>query len=289
MGYLSILIALLAGTTKGFFGKKISGVATTQRQSILVNTVRMGICVVISLVVLLFDGNFYLDASAWVFGTIAGVTVSMFMVTWLLAVQQGAFMLISVSQMFGVVVTLVCALIVFCDPITPPQILAIFILIAAVLFMGSYSTSLKGKLSIKAIVLLVLCGFSSGLYDFSLKLFTYYSESSVSMLNLISYAVAACLLGLVLLLPHKEASVGGKELLRSTWLPLIIMSVCLFLNSYFKALANNDLSPTQVYPIYQAGGLIFSAAMSAIFFHEKITPKCVFGMLLAFIAILLLK
>jgi len=35
--------------------------------------------------------------------------------------------------------------------------------------------------------------------------------------------------------------------------------------------------------------LIFSAVMAAVFFKEKITARCVIGMVLAFIAILLLK
>ena len=78
-------------------------------------------------------------------------------------------------------------------------------------------------------------------------------------------------------------------LLRSTLLPIVLMAVCLFLNSYFKAMSNNYIPPMQLFPIYQAGGLILSATMSAVFFKEKITPRCVIGLTLSFIAILLLK
>ncbi|MBE6589240.1 MAG: hypothetical protein E7643_03600 [Ruminococcaceae bacterium] len=292
MGYISILIALLAGTTKGFLGKRISGTVSTQRQSVFVNAVRMVICVFISLAMLTLEGasdGFYVDVEALVFGSLAGITVSLFMVTWLLAVRHGAFMLISVAQMFGVVVTLLCSFIVFRTPITPWQILAIVILIIAVLVMGSYSALLKGRLRVGAVILLVLCGLSSGLYDFSLKLFTYYSDASISMLNLISYVIAACVLLAVFFLPTKDGGFDTRGMLRSTGASILIMSVCLFINSYFKALANNYLSPAQVYPIYQAGGLIFSAVMAAVFFKEKITPRCVIGLLLAFAAILLLK
>ncbi len=292
MGYISIFVALLAGTAKGFFGKRISKSVTTQKQSVLVNAVRMVICVLISLAVLAFGdmrNGILIDGAAWLFGALAGVTLSMFLVTWLLAVRRGAFMLISVTQMFGVVVTLVCAFFVFRDPIYPRQLFAVLLLVAAVLIMGSYSSSLKGKLDVGTILLLFLCGISSGLYDFSLKLFTHYSEASVSALNLISYAISALVLGTVFFLPSQEARFNVKKLLRATVVPILIMSVCLFLNSYFKALANNYLMPTQVYPIYQAGGLIFSASMAAAFFGEKITPRCVAGMILAFVSILLLK
>ena len=139
--------------------------------------------------------------------------------------------------------------------------LAIALLVIAVLIMGSYSASLKGKFSFGTVALLILCGVSSGLYDFSLKLFTHYSNANISTLNLISYTISALVLGIVFLLPSKEAHFDAKGMLRSVFLPVLVMSVCLFLNSYFKALANNYLSPQQVYPIYQAGDLIFGASI----------------------------
>lgn len=292
MGYLCILIALLAGTTKGYMGKRIGNTVTTHRQSVFINMVRMVICVLISAIVFWVEawGNgFYIDGAAWMCGAFAGITVSMFMVTWLLAVRHGAFMLISVAQMFGVVVTLICSFLLFRDPISPWQVLAVVILVVAVLIMGSYSAKIKGKLGLSTVILLILCGLSSGLYDFSLKLFTHYSNASISALNLISYIIAAIVLAIVFLLPNKEGNFGAKNMLRATLLTIFIMSVCLFVNSYFKALANEYLLPTQVYPIYQAGGLIFSALMAALFFKERITPRCLIGMLLAFVAILLLK
>ncbi len=292
MGYFSVFVALLAGSAKGFFGKRISGTVKTQRQSVLVNAVRMVICVLISLIALAPDAmrdGIYIDSAAWLWGAVSGIALSVFLVTWLLAIRRGAFMLISVTQMFGVVVTLVCAFFVFRTPILPRQLFAILLLIVAVLIMGSYSASLKGKFSLGTIALLFLCGISSGLYDFSLKLFTHYSSSSISSLNLISYSIAAIVLGCVFFLPTKEERFDAKKMLRTTFVSVLIMSLCLFVNSYFKALANNYLSPAQVYPIYQAGGLIFSAVMSAIFFKEKITPRCVVGLILAFVSILLLK
>ena len=43
------------------------------------------------------------------------------------------------------------------------------------------------------------------------------------------------------------------------------------------------------YSAIQLGGLILSALMAAVFFKEKITPRCIIGMVLAFAAIILLK
>ena len=77
--------------------------------------------------------------------------------------------------------------------------------------------------------------------------------------------------------------------LKKVFLPILLMSVCLFLNSYFKAFSTQYLSDAQLYPIYQAGGLILSSMIGAVFFKEKVTLRCVIGLVLAFAAILLLK
>ena len=218
-----------------------------------------------------------------------GITLSVFLTTWLLCVKHGAFMLISVTQMFGVVVTLICSFFVFRDPVLPRQMIAVALLIVAVMIMASYSTRLKGRLTAHAMLLLVLCGLSSGLYDFSLKLFTHYSSASISTLSLFSYLISAVFLGVMLLFPGDKSAFDAKKMLHDTVVTVVIMSVCLFVNSYFKTLANNYLPPAQLYPIYQAGGLIFSALMSRLFFRERITLRCLLGLTVAFVSILLLK
>lgn len=291
MGYLYLFISLISGATKGFFGKRVSDLASGIRDAAKTNLVRMLLCSGISILLLLTGvekAGLTPDLPAVGIGIAAGVFLSMFTITWLLAVQHGAFVLISVAQMFGVVVTLLCSMVVFGTRPSLLQYLGMGLLMAAVLVMGSYSKNLKGSLSALAITLLVLCGVSSGLYDFSLKLFTYYSASSKSMLNLLTYLVSAGILTVMVLLPQKEQAAEPVPIKR-VLLPISLMSVCLFLNSYFKAFATEYLSDAHLYPIYQAGSLILNALMSAAFFKERITGRCLVGLILAFAAILLLK
>ena len=317
MGYLFVLIALFAGATKGFLGKKISNRVVTERQSAFVNTVRMLMCIAISLITMIPEfvaGAVVLDGAALLWGTLTGITLSAFVVSWMLAVKHGAYTLVSVAQMFGTVITVILSLIVFRDPIELKQLIAIALLCCSVFVMISYNKGVKGKLSLTGIIILVICGLSSGLNDFCMKLFTTYSESSTSTLNLITYIISfiALLLFLFLGSPKKREEtleescatstkeIGEKNeseekkenllaLLRSTFLPVLLMAICLFLNSYFRALSNHYIPPVQLFPIYQAGGLILSATMSAVFFKEKITPRCILGLVLAFVAIMLLR
>ena len=290
MGYLYLFISLITGATKGLFGKKVSTLVTGTRGAAATNLLRMALCTLIS-ILLLVTGiekvSLVPDGPAIFIGIAAGVTLSAFTITWLLAVQKGAFVLISVAQMFGVVVTLICSTLVFGTQPTLLQYLGIALLMAAVLVMGSYSKKLKGSLTAIAIVLLILCGVSSGLYDFTLKLFTTYSASSKSMLNLLTYLVSALILGGMVLLPQKgeKVAIPWKKIV----LPILLMSVCLFLNSYFKAFSTQYLPDAALYPIYQAGGLILSTLIGAVFFQERVTVRCVIGLVLAFAAILLLK
>lgn len=296
MGYIYLCIALLAGCTKGFMGKKISGRIETQKQSVLVNFIRALICIFIGLAFVLPEtirGKLIIDFEAVIFGTLAGVTLSVFLVSWMLAVKHGALTLLSVAQMFGVVVTLVCSFICFKDPISLRQLIAIAILFVAVLIMFSYNNNLKGGLSVGGFLAIAVCGVFNGFYDFAGKLYMSFSSSGASVLTLTTYVIAAVTLGIVFLIENKgekkKSETTNKELLRQSIIPIIVMSVCLFLNSYFKALANLYLPPVVLFPASQAGGLIFSAAMSAIFFKEKITVRCVIGLALAFVAIILLK
>ena len=208
------MIALVAGSTKGFVGKRISNTVSTYRQSVFVNIVRMLICSAIGALLLAFDfmkSSVVLDTPAMVYGTLAGISMSVFIVTWLLAVRHGAFMLISVAQMFGVVITLLCSFLVFRENIAPRQFVAVGILIVAVLIMVSYSAVIKGKLSVGAILLLVLCGVSNGIYDFSLKLYTHFSSSSISVLNLITYIISMAGMLLIFLIPSKKDPFDVKK------------------------------------------------------------------------------
>jgi hypothetical protein len=53
IGYLFLGIALIAGATKGYCGKKISGKITSLSDSVLANTGRMLLCIIIGFLLVL--------------------------------------------------------------------------------------------------------------------------------------------------------------------------------------------------------------------------------------------
>jgi multidrug transporter EmrE-like cation transporter len=67
------------------------------------------------------------------------------------------------------------------------------------------------------------------------------------------------------------------------------MAVCLFANSYFKTVAAQHLDAIKLYPLNQGGAVILSLLMSSILFKEKINAKCILGIALSFVALLMIN
>ena len=308
MGYVFLGIALLCGATKGYCGKKSSGFVTEFRDSMLINLIRMLLCILIGCVVLGFGVGF----SALAIGTesllmtlLSGVTTSIFVVSWLLSVRRGAYMLVDVFLMLGVVVAISLSWGVLGETVSLKQAIGFVVLRGAVLLMCAYQRSLKGAITPLSLALLVLCGVSTGLTDFSQKWFVrMVGGNSVAVFQFYTYLFSALTLLIFYLISglrsRKTAHAEGadapaekKTLQRKLPLALfgyiVVMAICLYLHTYFKTLAAGELTATRLYPLNQGGGLVLSTVMAAVFFHEKPSASSVLGILLAFVALLLIN
>lgn len=296
IGYICLMISVLAGCTKGYFGKRISGLTRGMAASVWVNLIRLCLCVGISFLVGgagLLQGGSSLDLPAVLTGIFYGLTSAFFLVSWLICARNGTYMLINIFLMLGMLITLILnSLFLPGEEITLIQWGGILLLIIAVLIMYSYNTGQRGKMKPSALLLLFACGISEGLGGFAQKLFQHHSESDTAFFTLISYGVAAVVLSGALWLPSvRREQVRPWPLVKHTFPYVAVMAVCLFLNSYFKteAAAPGRLTGAQLYPVYESVGLILSVCMSHFFFKEKATLRCIAGCVLAFGAVLLLK
>ena len=103
--------------------------------------------------------------------------------------------------------------------------------------------------------------------------------------NLSTYVVAALVLWPSVWM-RPSCDNGSSATLKKTGWYILIMSVGLFANSYCKTLAAVYLDSAQLYPVNQGCALILSTLMSAMLFGERITRRCVVGLLIAFIGLL---
>ena len=211
------------------------------------------------------------------------------MVSWLLSVRKGAYMMLDVVLMIGVFVTILLGRIFFNESIAINQLLGMAILLIAVIVMCSYNNSIKEKINITSLGLLLICGLSNGLTDFSQKLFVKQAMGlPISIFNFYTYVFSALTLVLFYVF-SKEKSGNGKESVKKISGYIVVMAICLFVNSYFKTVSAKYLDSAVLYPLNQGMALILSSVMAAVFFKEKLTLKAIVGLILAFVGILIIN
>lgn len=296
LGYIFLVISVLAGSTKGYFGKQISGKTQGMAASVWANILRMGFCILISLLISgvgMFQNGAKPDLALLLTGIFSGVTQAAFLISWLYCVRGGGYMLVTVFTMLGIVVTLILStLFLPGETVSLLQWGAVALLIVAVFVMYSYNTGMQGKLSVGTKIALVVCGLSHGLSSFAQKLFQVYSASDTATFTLIGFAVTLVALVCVLPLPSvRKERLEPVKLIKSIFVPVLIMAIALFACNYFavEAAAPGRLSAVQLYPAREGLNMLLGVLMSHFLFKEKANVRCVVGCVLAFIATLLLQ
>ena len=293
MGYLFLSIALFAGATKGYCGKKTSGYLDGFKDSVLANIIRMLLCCVIGFIIILFSGNvsqLVPSATLILISALSGISTSVFVVTWLISVKKSAYMMLDVFLMMGVLIPLISGSIFFDEQIKLTQWLGIAVLFVAVVIMCSYNNTIKEKLTYSSFINLLICGISNGITDFSQKLFVKTMPNiSASVFNFYSYIFAGITLVIAYLFIKPKDNKAEKETFKKISGYILIMAICLFANSYFKTLAADHLNSVLLYPLNQGAALILSTAMSAILFHEKLNIKAIIGILTAFAGLIIIN
>lgn len=296
MGYLFLGISLFAGLTKGYCGKKTSGCVRSYKDAMLANTVRMVLCILIGFVLIAAGGDMELiRPTAALLGTAAlsGVTTSVFVVCWLISAKRGAYMMLDVFLMLGVLVPMLAGSTIFGEEIRLNQWIGIAILLTAVIIMCSYNNSIKEKMNITSLVLLIICGLSNGLTDLSQKLFIKQNLGvPATVFNFYTYIFSAAVLMIFFLIFNAKEGESGTDnffVLKKIFGYILVMSVCLFANSLFKTMAAKYLTAAQLYPINQGASLILSSVMSATMFGEKLTAKAIIGLATAFLGLIVIN
>ena len=286
MGYLFLAISLLAGAAKGYCGKMTSGYVQGYKDAMFANTIRMIFCILIGLGMILLDGSINdIVPSASL--------LAVFVVCWLISVKKGAYMMLDVFLMLGVLVPLLAGKLFFNESIKTTQWIGIGILFIAVYIMCSYNNSIKGKMTITSLILLIVCGVANGLTDFSQKLFMKMAgDTSIAIFNFYTYIFSTLtLLVFYCVFNRIEQTDGEKKTtgIKRVFGYILVMSICLFANSYFKTMAAGYLDSAQIYPLNQGASLIISSGMSALLFGERLTLKCVIGLLVSFVGLIVLN
>ena len=296
MGYLYLLLALAFGLTKAYCGKRTSGAATCFYNAILINFVRMCLCIAVGLLFVFMDGISSLACTSpklLLISLLSGISVACFTVSWLLAVRTNAYMIVEVFVMGGVAVPLILCRILYREAIGWVQIIGLLLLLVAVYCMCTYRHKEKVSLSLPNFLLKLLCAISTGISDFSQKLYVKeIANASISVFNLYTYIFASIfLVGLCIGLKPKgtDNTQPSPRVLKPIFLYVVIMAACLFLNAYFKTLSAKHLDAVLLYPLNQGCAVVLSLVMSVVLFKEKTTAKGIIGIALSVVAVILIN
>ncbi len=296
MGYLFLSIALFAGATKGFCGKKMGGFAANTQSAVFLNLVRMLLCILFSVPLMLLTGEgvtLSFEPTVLLLSAMSGVSTSLFVVLWLLAVRKSAYMMLDVFLTLGTLLPMLCGWGFFGEEIRPIQWLGFGVLLCAVLLLCSYNNQIKQKINLSSLLLLVACGLANGATDLSQKMFVRLLPAHApSLFNLYTYVFAALTLGACYLLffAKGELRFDGDARAKCRIYPMIaVMALALLLNSYFKTLAAARLNAVYMYPLNQGAALAISTLMATFFFGERPNLRCILGILVAFAGLLIIN
>ena len=126
MGYLFLLIALLAGATKGYCGKKTGNLTSDIKDAVSVNVLRMLFCIPIGLILILIQDQtdgMALDAKSFLITAASGICTSVFVITWLLSVKKNAYMMLEISLMLGIHVPITASYFLYGESVSLNEII----------------------------------------------------------------------------------------------------------------------------------------------------------------------
>ena len=196
-----------------------------------------------------------------------------------------------VILMLGTLVPIVTGYLIYSEPVGMRQIIGFALLLMAVLTMCSYNNTVKEKLSLGSVFLLICCGLMNGIASASQKVYVNtFPETPISIFNLYTYVFASIVLFLFFVFTSgKEHIKFNDDGSKKTYVFICIMAVALSLHSYFSTMAASYLDSVRLYPLSQGASLIISTLMASILFKEKLTFKAIIGIVSSFIALLIIN
>lgn len=295
MGYLFLALALAAGLTKAFCGKKSSLAVGSTTDAVIITAVRMLLCCVIGFILAFVasgrapvaEGGVILLSAA------CGIMSALFTVSWLLAVSTTMYMMVEVFVTGGVIIPLVLSNAVYGERIGIFDVIGVLLLLFGILFISTAEGRVRGSFGIKGIALLILCMISSGATDLLQKVYAKeFPKTDALVFNFYVYTFAAAALiltSLAVVIRKRGGLSSSLSAAGSIWVYVLIMALCLFLNSYFKTRAAAHLDAVVLYPVNQGLAMILSSLMSVFLFKERMKCKAVVGIALTLVGVILIN
>ncbi len=284
LGYLFMAIALAAGATKGHFSKKTGGAVNTIPNISLMHGLRMFFCIVIGFFfVLIQDGKgmagFAITWKEFLPCLLSGIAMALFIITWVLCVKKSAYAMLSVFLVISTLIPTVFSYFIWGKEIKPFWFLGFVILIGGVVMMCIYNVKEKGQFTTKGIIYLILCAIFNGLAALIKRWWAndFKGVMSANSFNFYSFIISFVVMMAIGLIGKGTSKNKEKFSVKSIFFYILILSICLFINSLFEIKANAMLPAAILYPINQGLGLVIAMLLGHFFYDEKINRYSLIG------------
>ena len=193
--------------------------------------------------------------------------------------------------MTGTIITCILDAVIYHTQISFLRWVGIAVVLLAVYIMSVYNKGIKGRITLKGVVILVCGTLGSALSDFSQKIYVRQIGQGAEIFNFYMYIfgfvmILAFFVGTLL---NKKMPKVSEKLYSTKHIGIYFaISFFLYINSVMKTMAAGLLSAAQIYPVLQGANLIMSALMAHFLFKEKMNIKGVFGILIAFSGLMIL-
>ena len=308
--YGALLIAQIGVMGKQFSMKNCGAKAPGPFNSVCINTMRVAISILVSLVLWLLTGGGGSTVEGNLIAVISGIATALSLFCWILASRLVSMTLIESSITLGTtVVPLILAPYLY-NGETPSVIQWIgcaLVCVSLYFFMNPAPKGEKGAFSLSGIIAAILTvgGAVVGVTVSMVlkKYYTFYitnqSLGTVEYFTLMQFLGALCFF-LVLLVPlyfREKSRLVPTEACPSprvtfplgrVWHFVLIAAVSLYVNELFTVYAS-ELPSAIFYPLSKGLSILFTFVLDAVAFHDKVTVKKIIGLVTVLVAIVLVN
>ncbi len=288
-----VLIGIILGMkgVQGYFNKKVSRYLEERTAYITYLAFNMALSMIFAGILLLFETKKpVFDGQTFWYAFLCGMSVAVCMFANLMALKEGAVVLVQVFATAGILVPCVAGVFLFQEAISFVQLAGMAVLIVSAAFLMQYNSGLYGKITPKMILLLIVTLVSNGTAMLAQKLFAFYVPTgSVSLFSFLSFGIPAVLFAAAVLPAAKAEKKKIEPPPRKALIFGAVLAVACLLVSQLSTVVSKTLPSVLVFPIVNGGGLILSTIIAALFFKEKLTGKSIIGLLLGVCALLVIN
>ncbi|MBE6612069.1 MAG: hypothetical protein E7632_06220 [Ruminococcaceae bacterium] len=248
-----------------------------------------------AMAVAISEGSMGMPPSALLVSVVWGTIFSLCVFLNLAALEHGPLSLTWLIVNFSLVFPLIYSFCFLGEPVTPPRVIGIGLLVICMLLFNNPKVTGEKKMSVKWLVLTLLAMFCNGALSIIQKIFAMatdnvYASSFLAYSYLVATIVSLILAAVMNRRETPEMRIAPRKYFTPVMLGLIVLvGGANFGMNYVVALLATMMDGSIVYPVIQGGGPVVSIIASRIFLGEKIPPRKAAAILLGIASIVLMN